>query len=226
MNQTADKTLIEAIKTYDYPPITYDFLENYERIFSSMIDLEQFLQSLLLSGDMRSVKDGVSGILYWGHFRAPYRDVRVDTFRAAVSDTELQRAREVFRYLEGTRLTNLKGIGLPQFSNMSFVTKLRTFLDPEHYCVLDKKIADLAPLNIRLKRYPTCIPITQQNERAYEWWVNTCSLLASHLGNHLRPVDIERGIFWLVEHGKVAVAAEILDLCGSQKPLACTKGPP
>jgi hypothetical protein len=43
----------------------------------------------------------------------------------------------------------LKRISLPQFSKMAFISKLRTFLDPDHYCVLDKKIASLAPLAIR-----------------------------------------------------------------------------
>jgi|HubBroStandDraft_4_1064222.scaffolds.fasta_scaffold227274_3 hypothetical protein len=45
MNQTLDDALIEAIRAYDYPPITYDFLGARERRFSSMIDLDHFLQA-------------------------------------------------------------------------------------------------------------------------------------------------------------------------------------
>src|SRR5208283_1794262 len=32
----------------------------------------------------------------------------------------------------------------------------------------------------------------------FDWWVDTCFSLASHLQMRLRPVDIERGLFCLV----------------------------
>ena len=102
MNQTLDDTLIEAISAYDYPPITYDFPEGRQRRFSSMIDLDHFLQTLLLSGDVGSMKDGLSGILYWGHYRAGFRDHRVMKFRTTVSDVELRSANEAVRLLDGT----------------------------------------------------------------------------------------------------------------------------
>jgi hypothetical protein len=142
MNKRLDSKLLEAISAYDYPPITYDFLQERECSFSSMIDLELFLQNLLQSGDVRSLKDGLSGILYWGHYRAGFRDHRVAKFRATVSDAELEYANEAIRVLHGTELIRLKDLTLPQFSNMAFITKLRTFLDPERYCVLDSKIAN------------------------------------------------------------------------------------
>ena len=210
MNQTLDDTLIEAISAYDYPPITYDFLEGRQRRFSSMIDLDHFLQTLLLSGDVRSMKDGLSGILYWGHYRAGFRDHRVMKFRTTVSDVELRSTNEAVRLLDGTGLVSLQQIALPQFSNMAFITKLRTFLDPERYCVLDSKIATLTPLAIRLKRQRTYIPINAHNDRAYGWWVDTCFSLASHLQMKLRPVDVERGLFYLVDHGKVDLAEQLL----------------
>jgi hypothetical protein len=210
MDQTPEDALIEAIKAYDYPPITYDFLGGRERRFSSMINLDHFLQDLLLSGDMRSLKDGLSGILYWGHYRAGFRDHRVISFRTTVSDVQLQNANEAIRHLDGTGLFGLKEIELPQFSNMAFITKFRTFLDPEHYCVLDSKIAKLGPLAIRLKRQRTYIPINTQNDRAYRLWVDTCFSLASRLQIKHRPVDVERGIFCLVDHRKVDLADQLL----------------
>lgn len=99
-----------------------------------------FLRDLLLSGDVRSLKDGLSGILFWGYYRVDYRDRRVKTFRDQVCDVHLQNASEIFPTLEGTGLALLKRISLPQFSNMAFITKLCTFLDPDHYCVLDRKL--------------------------------------------------------------------------------------
>jgi len=119
---------------------------------------------------VRSLKDGLSGIFYWGHYRAGFRDHRVTKFRTIVADMDLQSANEAIRVLDGTGLTSLKQLALPQFSNMAFITKLRTFLDPERYCVLDSKIANLTPLAIRLKRQRTYIPINAQNDRAYRWW--------------------------------------------------------
>ena len=76
---------------------------------------------------------------------------------------------------------------------------------------MDKKIASLAPLAKRLKRHPTSIPITQDNERIYGWWVDACSSLASRLSTKARPVDVERGLFHLVEHKKTDVAEKLLN---------------
>ena len=47
-NQTLDDALIDAIRAYDYPPITYDFFDGHERVFTSIADLECFLKDLLL----------------------------------------------------------------------------------------------------------------------------------------------------------------------------------
>ncbi|MBI3681400.1 MAG: hypothetical protein HY235_13535 [Acidobacteria bacterium] len=81
MNQTLEDKLVDAINAYDYPPVTYDFVERRERRFSSMSDLDQYLQNLLQASDVQSLKNGLSGILYWGHYRAGFRDHRVRTFR-------------------------------------------------------------------------------------------------------------------------------------------------
>ena len=178
MNQSPEGTLIEAISAYDYPLITYDFVEDRVRQFHDKFEFERFLKNLLVASDMQSINDGLSGVLYWGYCRSPRRAKnRVNRFRDEVSDAQLRTTGELFPILEGTGLMRLKRIGLPQFSNMAFITKLRTFLDPEHYCVLDKKIASLAPLAKRLKRQPTYIPITQDNERIYGWWVVLVPLL-------------------------------------------------
>jgi hypothetical protein len=211
MNEALESVLIQAISAYDYPSTTYDFLEKHERRFSSVVDLEHFLKNLLLSHDMQSLKDGLSGILFWGYYRVPYRDHRVGTFRAKVSDAHLQAASGVFPTLEGNGLMRLSRLALPEFSNMAFVTKLRTFLDPDHYCVLDRKIARLAQLASRLKFQPTYIPINAQNERVYGWWVDACRTLASRLPMKARPIDVERGIFHLADHGEADLAERLLN---------------
>jgi hypothetical protein len=210
---TLRDTLLQAISAYDYPPVTYDFTQEREVSFSTMRDLDAYLRSLLQSSDPRSVKDGLCGILYWGHYRTGVRDHRVERFRTMVSNDQLEKSIKTFNALDGTSLSRLKKLGLPEFRNMAFVSKLRTFLDSERYCVLDSKIASLAPLTTRLTFQPTYIPITAHNERAYAWWVNACQSLASRLRTKppTRPVDVERGLFYLVDHGRRDLAEQYLE---------------
>jgi hypothetical protein len=202
--------LRNAIAEYDFPAIAYDFAIDQERRFSSMHDLEDFLQCLLRSQELCHVKNGLSGVLYWGHYRAGFRNHRVKRFRDTVTEENLRRAVGVFAHLQGTALMRLKRLKLPEFSNMAFLTKLRTFLDPNHYCVLDKKIAGLMPLCVQLQLRPTYIPVTVQNERTYEWLVDRCAAIASRLDEALRPVDVERGMFHLIDHGSARVAERLL----------------
>jgi hypothetical protein len=204
--------LLQAIKAYDYPPVTYDFVQQREIRFSTVQDLDNYLHTLLHSGDTQHVKDGLSGILYWGHYRTGIREYRVNRFRTTITSDHIEQGIKTFKALDGTGLTKLQKLGLPEFRYMAFVSKLRTFLDPERYCVLDSKIARLTPLTARLTFQPTYIPITAHNERAYAWWVNVCQSLASHLRTRLttRPVDVERGLFYLVDHGQRGVAEQFL----------------
>jgi len=202
--------ILKAIDSFDYPLVTYDFLRKRELSFHRMIELDHYLQNLLLSGAPDNLKDGLSGILYWGHYRAPYRDHRVAKFRTEVTDAELQRSSTIIQKLDGSSLTILRDLCLPQFSQMAFVTKLRTFLDPEHYCVLDSKIGRLKLLSRRLKRQKTYIPINMHNEEVYRYWVGICGSIATRLPRELRPVDVERGFFYLLDHNKPEIADEYL----------------
>ncbi len=202
--------IVNAIRSYDYPPVTYDFLSERERSFPHMIDLDRYLQDLLLSGDPNKLKDGLSGILYWGHYRAPYRDYRVTKFRTEVTSAQLNHASAVIQTLDGSSLVTLRDLCLPQFSRMAFVTKFRTFVDPKFYCVLDSKIGNLEFFSDRLKRHKTCIPINAHNEDVYRRWVHICGSIAAHLQRKLRPVDVERGFFYLLDHNKHVIADEYL----------------
>ena len=202
--------IVEAIGRFDYPPVTYDFLAGGELSFPSMIDLDHYLQNLLLSGTEGKLKDGLSGILYWGYHRTPYRDYRVAKFRTEITNAELHRASTAVRMLDGSSLATLRDLRLPQFSRMAFVTKFRTFLDPDHYCVLDSKIGKLKFLSARLKRQRTYVPINAHNEEVYRLWVATCGSIAARLQQRLRPVDVERGFFYLLDHNKAETADEYL----------------
>ena len=210
MHQASDAFLVKAIRAYQYPAVTYDFAEGRERAFGSMVDLERYLKTLLSSANVHSLKDGLSGIIFWGFYRVGFRDHRVKVFRSEVCDAQLLRAGEAFATLEGPGLMSLKRIDLPQFSNMAFLTKLRMFLDPEHFCVLDEKIASLSPLAARLKTQETYIPVNAHNELVYKWWIDCRYSLASRLPNKVRPVDVERGLFQLMDDGQSALAEQLL----------------
>jgi hypothetical protein len=214
MNEAkARDVLLQAISAYDYPAVTYDFAQQREVCFPRMQDLDDFLGHLLHSGDAQSVKDGVSGILYWGHYRTGFRDHRVNRFRKMVTGDHLEQGIKTFNVLEGASLKRLQELSLPEFRYMAFVSKLRTFLDSERYCVLDRKIASLTPVTARLTFQATYIPITAKNERAYAWWVRTCESIASRLRleKPTRPVDVERGLFYLVDHGRRNLAEQYLE---------------
>jgi hypothetical protein len=210
MDESQKEALLKSIAAYNYPAVAYDFVLAREVEFRSMRELDRHLCGLLRSTDTGQVKDALSSIVYWGNYHAGYRMRRVKRFRDEVDDGQLRAASGAFPTLSGTGLQQLKSLGLPQFSNMAFLTKLRTFLDPDHFCVLDSKIATLAPLAARLKLYPTCIPVTASNDTVYTWWVDACRSLACQLGPGVRPVDVERGIFHLVANGGRADADRIL----------------
>jgi len=210
---TPRDTLLQAISAYDYPAVTYDFALQREVSFPTMQNLEDYLGCLLHSSDARSMKDGLAGVLFWGYYRTGIRDHRVKRFRTRVTREQLQQCITTFSTLQSTSLRRLQKLDLPEFQCMAFVSKLRTFLDSEHYCVLDSKVAKLAPLRARLKLQPTYIPITVQNEQAYAWWVNACLSIAAglHTRPPTRPVDVERGLFHLIDHGQRDVAQAYLE---------------
>src|SRR5207247_6303259 len=116
MNEmTSSKTVLQAISAYDYPPVTYDFALQREVYFPAMLKLDDHLHRLLHSGDVRTVKDGLSGVLYWGHYRTGIRDHRVKRFRAMVTRNQLEQCIRTFNTLDGTSLSRLQGMGLPEF---------------------------------------------------------------------------------------------------------------
>src|SRR5690242_11726333 len=110
MSGTPEEMLTAAITDFDYPSVTYDFVGNRELSFASTRELESYLKKLLWATDPESVKDGLAGVLYWGHYRAGYRDDRVREFRTTVTARHLLRATETFQLLRNVDLIVLKKI--------------------------------------------------------------------------------------------------------------------
>ncbi|MBU4038041.1 MAG: zinc ribbon domain-containing protein [Proteobacteria bacterium] len=217
LNQQQRESLEDAIKEYNYPKVTYDFRNKKEIVHSSMRQLEASIRVNLTSGDPIRVKDGLSNVLYWGHYRAGYRWDRVRDFRKKITQQKLDHVARTLQNIFETPIWTIKNIELPQFSNISFISKILMFLDPQKYVTLDRKLMKLAnvePITIfhSIKTYRTYIPCTRENEQQYQNWCGLCknASIKYFQGQEVFAVDIERGIFCIVEKGQYNVAAQII----------------
>lgn len=204
MDRSRSAIFAQAAQAYNFPPVTYDFTKGCQRNHPSMVAVENQIRAELTWPSHQAVKEALSNVLYWGYARTGYRDRRVKEFRDNVTAEQLDRAIHLFHSLTrpGHKVAGLRliaALGLPQFSGMCFVSKVRMFLDPWHYVVLDRKL-----LSLRTQPYPTLfrelnvgqsevmIRITQHNEAVYTAWSQQCLRLSeTHLG-HRRAVDVER----------------------------------
>ncbi len=210
--------LEKAIQSYQFPLVTFDFEDSRRVVHRDVLSLELAVREDLVSGNLQRVEYGLCNVLYWGFARKPGLQMnRVETFRSSVRPSQLENAGRLFQRIQGTGLGRIKGIGLPQFSNMSFVSKIRMFLDPNNYVVLDLKLCALGRqqqknLFHRLTSRKTYIPISERNEGVYEEWCKLCRAIADmhYQGTGIRAVDVERGIFHLVDSGRQSIAAEII----------------
>ena len=221
LDKEHQEALLRAIRAYDFPSVTFDFTTGTEKPLASMLAVEQEIRECLLSEDTQTIKNGLSNVLYWGYARIGFRDYRVRRFRQTVTTNQLIDARTLFPRLQGPGVIAIKNLGLPEFSGLSFISKVRMFLDPSRYVTLDKKLMRLrdqdrptiihkVPMSHRL----TSIPITRAMETFYEEWSGLCrKIAASDLSEHsIRAVDVERGVFFLVGNDQAGPAAEILTM--------------
>jgi hypothetical protein len=213
------KTLLQAIQDYDFPCVTFDFNGQREIIHPSMREVEIAIRDQLLSHHIAVIKNGLSNVLYWGYARTGYRPTRVGNFRAKVTDQQLGKAQLLFQKISGSAVRRIADIDLPEFSGLSFLSKTRMFLDPINYVVLDiqlLKLRDQLQSNIFHEIHadpkPTTIRATRHNERVYEKWAAFCRRVAIEYFSDTgyRAVDIERGIFYLVQSNRANDAAMIL----------------
>jgi hypothetical protein len=202
--------LERAIDAYSYPFVAFDFENDCELKFPTIRDLERHIQTNLTGGDAGRLKDALSSILYWGFYRMGFQPARVKDFRARVTADQIARAAALFPQLTGSDIRKLRDLHLPQFGQLTFLSKLRTFLDPERYCIMDRSLAQIPALKNEFKVSGKAIPVTVGNERAYQRWVDLCGRIADTLSPHRRPVDVERGFFQLVDTGQIAAADSIL----------------
>lgn len=217
LNRNCLNRLGVAIRGYNFPCKAFDFVNNKQINFQAYSALERHIQAQLASQKLKVVKDGPSNILYWGYLTSAGRQTRrVQTFRNDVTDSQLK----LFTVAVNSGVSSLNvlsGIHMPQFSNVSFVSKILMFLDPARFVTLDLQIAklqeaDATTIICALNRNKTSIPVNMNNEVVYAAWCKLCQLMAVRYFSHInaRAVDVERGIFTLIRYGDVEVAAECL----------------
>jgi hypothetical protein len=152
-------------------------------------------------------------VIYWGYAQIGYRDHRVQRFRDQVVEDQLVAFVKLVAF-GSPGLGTIADLRLPQFSGISFVSKVLMFIDPERYCVLDKQLLKLGSGsgNRALHRVSagTQIRITTRNEGAYNDWRAECAEMSRrYFAGRYRVVDIERGFFHLVQSSRAHGASEI-----------------
>ena len=116
--------LRNAIEGYNFPCGYYDYENDCEVSHQAMYPVEKAVRNDLISGNNDSVKNGLSNVLYWGFAKIGFRDTRVNKFRSEVRSGQLHDAAILFQHHENIDLMEIKSINLPQFSGMSFVSKI------------------------------------------------------------------------------------------------------
>lgn len=209
--------LDKAIKTYNFPAVYFDFDTRIEIKAQNMTEIETVIARQLRSQEVRIVKHGLANILYWGFAQIGYRQNRIDKFMNNISDQQIIKFQNLIKQNEMPTMRAIKSIGLPQYSGMSFVSKILMFLNPEDYCVLDQQLAKLRTpgspkiLNdLAFGNNETQIRITEHNETVYDGWRHECSVINQiYFHGRYRVTDVERGFFNLIQQDCLLDAKEI-----------------
>jgi hypothetical protein len=214
LSATQIQDLEHAIRTYSFPLYYFDYaLPKHlnPQIATGITQLELLIKAQLLSSMPSDIARGLGNIIYWGNATAGYRYSRFAKFNSLIGSFAPY---TTFNGLVSggiPSLTALKQLGLPSYSNISFVSKILMFLNPWDYCVLDLQISKLKKSGRstsraldRLTIYPTSIPITRANEQVYDLWRSECRHISStYYGGTYRVADVERGFFQLIKSDQV-----------------------
>ena len=211
-----------AINDYDFPhnflPSYHDF-EKESELSLKMSQVEFRVRADLIASDSKRIRNGLSNVLFWGWAQKPGRQKAwVERFRnkVDVTDSRLRDAAALFRNSHRPSLTEIKKLKLPEFSGVSFVSKIRMFLNPVESATLDLQIMKMHTIcsNTVLQHVSarsSTIPITAENSHGYELWNTKLKYISSqYFGGRYRVADVERGFFYLIQNGSIGDAAMIL----------------
>jgi len=209
--------LQDAITGYAFPALYFGFNNNVEVTAQNMGQVEAALADQLKSQELLRTKHGLANVLYWGYAQIPYRWKRVNNFVSKVSDRQITTFQSLINDNNIPTPTAVYRCRLPEYSGMSFISKILMFLNPCDYCVLDQQLAKLrtpgAPkiLNdLIFGGNETQIRITNHNEAVYNGWRNECAMISQmYFQGIYRVVDIERGFFNLIQSNNLLDAQAI-----------------
>jgi hypothetical protein len=217
LTQAQIEQLNNAILGYNYPAVYFDFDNAQEITAQNIAEVETEIASQLRAQEGRVVKWGLANVLYWGYAQIPYRGNRVNDFMENVTDQSIENFQRLITATVVPKLMQIKNIGLPQYSGISFISKILMFLNPSAYCVLDQQVAKLRTpecpkiLNdLVFRQDETQIRITNHNETVYNGWRNECSEISQmYYQGIYRVVDVERGFFNLIQQNNLLDAQAI-----------------
>jgi hypothetical protein len=209
--------LQNAITGFNFPPVYFDFDNNIEVVAQNMTEIETEIAGQLRSQERSITKYGLANVLYWGFAQIGFRQNRINDFLNKVSDRQTIAFQDLMRQNEMPTMVAIKNIGLPQYSGMSFISKILMFLNPLTYCVLDQQLAKLrTPGSPKILNHlvfaenETQIRITTHNEVVYNGWRNECATISQmYFQGTYRVVDIERGFFNLIQQNNLQYAMAI-----------------
>src|ERR1700686_1814530 len=123
--------LREAILSYSFPAVYYDFHRNREVKASGMAEVENIIGVQLRSANGENVKHGLANILYWGYANVGFRDTRVEDLNNNVTTRQIENFQALLADTCVPTMAEVKSIHIPQYSGMSFLSKVLMFLNPK-----------------------------------------------------------------------------------------------
>lgn len=208
------KNFGNAINAYAFPATYYDFIKNIPIHAAGMASVESAIGNMLLSSNPDIAKQGLANVLYWGYAQIGFGPTRVDRFWNGVTSEQIHSYQELAAAHPLPTLRQLRDVGMPEYSGISFLSKILMFLNPTEYCVLDLQLAKLSLASgsraLHNLKFTTTIGVTQHNQRIYNQWREECLAISkTYFNGRYRVVDIERGFFYLIQSNKVLEAQEI-----------------
>jgi hypothetical protein len=220
MTLTPEQMLLldKSIGQYCFPTVFFDFERDEEIYCTGMAAVENKIYKQITSKETKTVKDGLSNILYWGYARVGYRETRINKFRKNITKYKLKHFIHLLESEPKLSLISINKIKMPEYSGMSFVSKIRMFLDPATSATLDKQIVRIKFLSkntvlnqLSHTKKESQIRISKPNSQAYEAWCNELTSISNtYYEKRFRAVDVERGLFNLVQCNHINDAVRIL----------------
>ena len=105
-----------------------------------MYGVEVKIRQCLLSENLVELRMAyqTSSVQFGGYARVGYRSVRVERFRQGITAGQLLSAQQAFQNLAEPGVIEIKRLDMPEFSGLSFISKIRMFLDRRTMSFLTK----------------------------------------------------------------------------------------